>query len=75
MNVLDEDYADDMAVMDNGNGGLQEYTNLLSSSSKYAGLKINASKTKFMAVSKNTSQRPYSEECTLNITVDGFPAE
>ena len=41
--------------------------------SAYAGLKVNAEKTKCMAVSKNTTQQPYTEECSLDITVDTSP--
>lgn len=35
----------------------------------------NSGKTKAMACGKNTTQRPYTEECTLDITVDGTPIE
>ena len=73
--VLDTDYADDMAVMDNSKEGLQESTDLLCKYSAYAGLKVNAEKTKCMAVSKNTSQQPYTEECSLDITVDASPVQ
>ena len=48
--VLDTDYADDMVIMDNSTGGLQESTDLLAHYSSYAGLKINAKKTKCMAI-------------------------
>ena len=41
---MDTDYADDMAVMDNTEGGLQESTDLIARYSSYAGLKINAKK-------------------------------
>jgi len=71
--VLDTDYADDMAVLDNNKEGLQETTDLLCKFSAYAGLKVNAEKTKCMAVSKNTTQQPYTEECSLDITVDTSP--
>ena len=60
--VLDTDYADDMAVLDNTKEGLQETTDLLCKFSAYAGLKVNAKKTQSMAVSKNTTQQPYTEE-------------
>ena len=39
--VLDTDYADDIAIMDNSTGVLQESTDLLAHYSSYAGLKIN----------------------------------
>ena len=72
---MDTDYADDMATLDNINNGLQESTDLLSKHCSYGGLKINASKTKTMAFSKNTGQRPYNEACTIDIIVDGIPVE
>ena len=72
---LDTDYADDMALLDNKGVGLQETTDLLSKNSDYAGLKINVTKTKCMAVSKSASQRPYTEKDSLDITVDGEPVE
>ena len=73
--VLDTDYADDMAIMDNSRDGLQESTNLLAHYSSYAGLKINAKKTKCMAVSKCASQRPYIEEDYIELEVNGEPVE
>ena len=42
--VMDTDYADDMAILDNSRDGLQESTDLLAHFSSYAGLKINAKK-------------------------------
>ena len=60
--VLDTNYADDMAIMDNSTGGLQESTDLLAHNSSYADLKINVKKTKCMAISKCASQRPYIED-------------
>ena len=48
--LLDTDYADDMALLDNTKEGLQETTDLLCRYSAYAGLKINAGKTQSMAV-------------------------
>lgn len=69
--VMDKDYADDMAVLDNSEQGLQESTDLLSDYCRYAGLRVNSGKTKSMACGKNTGQRPYTEECTLDLTVDG----
>ena len=73
--VLDTDYADDMAVLDNTKEGLQETTDLLCKFSAYAGLKVNAKKTQSMAVSKNTTQQPYTEECSLDIIVDTSPVQ
>ena len=43
--ILDTDYADDMAIMDNSGEGLQESTDLLVHYSSYAGLRINAKKS------------------------------
>ncbi len=73
--VLDTDYADDMAALDNSKEGLQETTDLLCKFSAYAGLKVNAGKTKSMAVGKNTSQQPFTEQCSLDITVDTSPVQ
>ena len=73
--ILDTDYADDMALLDNTEEGLQEATDLLCKYSAYAGLKINASKKKCMAVSKCASQRPYGRKDTLDISVEGLPIE
>ena len=73
--VLDTDYADDMAIMDNSTGGLQESTDLLAHCSSYAGLKINAKKTKCMAISKCASQRPYIEDDYIELEVAGEPVE
>ena len=42
--VMDTDYADNMAVMDNTEGVLQESTDLIAHYSTYAGLKISAKK-------------------------------
>ena len=41
----------------------------------YAGLQINAKKTKSMTTGKNTSQRPYTKECTLEIAAGDIPIE
>ena len=73
--LLDTDYADDMALLDNTKEGLQETTDLLCKYSAYAGLKINAGKTQSMAVSKRASQRPYCENDTLDINVEGRPIQ
>ena len=69
--VLDTDYADDMALMDSTKDGLQETTDLLCKYAAQAGLRINVRKTEVMAVAKNTSQRPYTEEGTVDISVEG----
>ena len=52
--VMDSDYADDLAVMDNTEEGLQESTDLshITPLMSYAGLKINSKKTQCMAISK-----------------------
>ena len=73
--VMDTDYADDMTVLDGTKDGLQETTDLLSHYATYSGLKINSGKTKAMAISKQASQRPYTEACTLNTTVDDVRVE
>ena len=73
--ILDTDYVDDMALLDNTEEGLQETTDLVCKYSAYAGLKINAGKTKCMAVIKCASQRPYCRKDTLDISVEGLPIE
>ena len=60
--LLDTDYADDMAMLDNSKEGLQETTDLLYKYSAYAGLKINAGKTQSMAVSKS-ARRHCGHQC------------
>ena len=64
-----------MALLDNTKEGLQETTDLLCKYSAYAGLEINAGKTKCMAVSKCASQRPYCRKDTLDISVEDLPIE
>ncbi|KAL5254332.1 hypothetical protein ACHWQZ_G013943 [Mnemiopsis leidyi] len=71
--VLDTDYADDIALLDDNKEGLQESTDLLSQYASLAGLMINPKKTECMAVGKWTSQRPFTETNTLDLTVDGAP--
>ena len=73
--VMDSDYADDLAVMDNTEEGLQESTDLIAYYTSYAGLKINAKKTQCMAISKCASQRPYTERDSIMLTVEGEPVE
>ncbi|KAI8502407.1 hypothetical protein Bbelb_199950 [Branchiostoma belcheri] len=75
VSVLDTDYADDMALLDNTKIGLQETTDLLCNNSSLAGLKANAKKTQAMVVGRYCTQRPYTEEGTLNITVEGCLVE
>ena len=57
--IMDTDYADDMALLNNCKDGLQESTDLLCKYAAQAGLCVNAKKTEAMAIAKNTSQRPY----------------
>ena len=73
--ILDTDYADDMAILDNTEEGLQESTDLLAHYSSYAGLRINAKKTQCMAVSKCASQRPYTKSDCIELSVEGEPVE
>ena len=70
INLLDVDYADDMALLGNSKDGLQETTDLLCKYAAQAGLKINVKKTEVMAIGKDTTQRPYTEESTVDITAD-----
>ena len=55
--VLDIDYADDMAILDNLRDGVQESTDLLAHYCSYADLRIK--KTRCMAISRSASQHPY----------------
>lgn len=73
--VMDTDYADDMAVLDNSKSGLQESTDLLCKYSAYSGLRVNANKTKTMAINKSAGQQPYTEACSLDTTVENAPVE
>ncbi|KAL5264214.1 hypothetical protein ACHWQZ_G005334 [Mnemiopsis leidyi] len=73
--VLDTDYADDMAIMDNSTDGLQESTDLLAHYCSYAGLRINAKKTQCMAISKSASQRPDNKKDCIELEVGGEPVE
>ena len=73
--VVDADYADDMAVLDNSKEGLQETTDLLCKYAAQAGLRINTTKTETMAIAKHTTQWPYTEEATVDITVEGLPIQ
>ena len=74
-NVLDLDYADDIAAMDNTAEGLQETTDNIAKYCSIAGLKMNAKKTEAMVIGKDTSQRPLPKNRTLDITVDGNPVK
>ena len=74
-NLTDLDYADDLAVLDNTEEGLQEITNLIVEHCGKAGLIVNAKKTKVMTVAKYHLQRPYPRDYTLNITVSGKRCE
>ena len=68
--VMDTDYADDMALLDNCKDGLQESTDQLCKYAAQAGLMVNAKKTEAMAIAKNTSQRPlHTEAESVGITV------
>ena len=69
--VMESDYADDLAVMDNTEEGLQEFTIILSHITPL----INAKKTQCMAISKCASQRPYTERDSIMLTVEGEPVE
>ena len=73
--VLDTDYADDMAILDNSRDGLQESTDLLAHYCSYAGLRINAKKTQCMAISRSASQRPYLRGDYVELEVEGEPVE
>ena len=67
--VVDVDYADDLAALDNTKEGLQETTDLIVKYSAYSGLAVNVGKTEAMAVSKQASQMPYTENDTLAISI------
>ena len=70
INLLDVDYADDIALLDNSKDGLQETTDLLCKYTAQAGLRINVKKTEVMAIGKDTTQRPYTEESMVDIIVE-----
>jgi len=75
VHVMDVDYADDQALLDGTKEGLQETTDLLGKFCEYSGLFINVDKTKSMAVSRSSSQRPFTKESTLDIKVYGKEVE
>ena len=63
-----------MALIHNNKDGLQETADLLWKYADQAGLRINARNNEIMAIiAKNTSQRPYTKEGTVEITVEGSP--
>ena len=69
--IVDIDYADDQALSDSTQEGLQETTDNFSKYCAYTSLRINAEKTKSMKVMKNKSQRPSQLNDTLWMYVDG----
>ena len=69
-NVIDLDYADDIAAMDDSPEGLQETTDNIAKYCGIGGLKMNAKKTETMVIGKDTSQHPLPKERTIDITVD-----
>ena len=73
--VVDLDYADDIAAMDNTADGLQETTDYIAKYSAYGGLRMNSKKTECMVIGKDTSQQPLPEDRIVNITVEGNPVK
>ncbi|XP_063691252.1 uncharacterized protein LOC134823648 [Bolinopsis microptera] len=73
--VIDLDYADDIAGMDDTVEGLQETTDNIAKYCGLGGLKMNAKKTEIMVIGKDTSQHPLPENRTIDITVDGNSAK
>ena len=73
--VVDLDYADDIAAMDDSPEGLQETTDNIAKYCGIGGLRMNAKKTESMVIGKDTSQHPLPKERTLSITVDGNPVK
>ena len=65
--VLDTDYEDDMAVLDN--------SDLLCMHGARGGVRINGKRTEAIIIGKATSQRPYTKEVTVNITVKDTPVQ
>ena len=73
--VIDLDYADDIAGMDDTVEGLQVTTDNIAKYCGLGGLKMNAKKTETMVIGKDTSQHPLPENRTIDITVDGNSAK
>ena len=71
--VIDLDYADDIAAMDDTVEGLQETTDNIAKYCGLGGLKMNAKKTEAMVIGKDASQHPLPQNRTMNLTVDGNP--
>ena len=70
---MDTDYADDMAVIDNTEGRLQESIDLTLTTALMLGWRTP--KRQCMVVSKCASQRPYTERYTIELTAEGAPVE
>ena len=68
--ITDADYADDIAVLDSSEAGLQETTTNIAIKGGEAGLKISVPKTHTMCINKHHAQQPYPLDATLNIVVE-----
>ena len=64
-----------MTWLDNSEEGLQETTDLLCMYGAQGGLIITCKKTEAMVIGKATSQRPYTKEATVNMTVEDTPVQ
>ena len=64
-----------MTWLDNSEEGLQETTDLLCMYGAQGGLIITGKKTEAMVIGKATSQRPYTKEATVNMTVEDTPVQ
>ena len=73
--VMDLDYVDDIAALDNTAEGLQETTDNIAKYCAFGGLKMNARKTETMVVVKDTTQQPLPKDKTVNITIEGNPVK
>ena len=69
INLLDVDYADALFCWITVRMAFRKPL-MLCKYAAQAGLRINVKKTKVMAIGKDTIQRPYTEESTVDITID-----
>ena len=68
--ITDADYADDIAVLDSSEAGLQETTTNIAIKGGEAGLKIGVPKTHTMCINKHHTQQPYPLDATMDIVVE-----
>jgi hypothetical protein len=71
--VMDLDYADDIAALDNTAKGLEETTDNFAKYCAFGGLKMDARKTETVIIGKGITQHPLLKDITVNVTGIGTP--